>query len=94
MSSSGHGSWPRARRWFSLGAGFALLAVGAALLVLPGPGIPLVLAGLALLGRELPWARRLRAWIHAKVRERLKLGRERSSRRARAVKRGPQASEP
>lgn len=45
-------------------AGWALLGAGAALLVLPGPGIPLVLAGLVLLGRERPWARRL----HRRVR--------------------------
>ena len=40
-------------------AGWALLGTGAALLVLPGPGIPLLLAGLLLLGRERPWARKL-----------------------------------
>ena len=69
--------WPRARRWLTLGAGFGLLAVGGTLLVLPGPGIPLVLGGLALLGRELPWARRLSAWLRAKVREKLERGRAR-----------------
>jgi hypothetical protein len=54
-------------RWMTLGAGWALVTVGAALLVLPGPGIPLLLGGLALLGRELPWARRLRARIEERV---------------------------
>jgi uncharacterized protein (TIGR02611 family) len=44
-------------------AGFALLLAGAVLLVLPGPGIPLVAAGLALLSLEFHWARRLRAWV-------------------------------
>ena len=48
-----------ARRWAVLVGGWALLVVGALLLVLPGPGLPLLLAGLALLGRESPWARRL-----------------------------------
>ncbi|MFO0583691.1 MAG: PGPGW domain-containing protein [Anaeromyxobacter sp.] len=38
--------------------GYTLLAAGAALLVLPGPGIPLVLGGLALLAKDRPWARR------------------------------------
>jgi hypothetical protein len=33
--------------------------VGGALLVLPGPGLPLVVAGLALLEKDQPWARRL-----------------------------------
>jgi uncharacterized protein (TIGR02611 family) len=44
-------------------AGFALLLAGGALLVLPGPGIPLVVAGLALLSLEFHWARRLRDWV-------------------------------
>ena len=34
-----------------------ILAVGVALLVLPGPGIPFVLAGLGILGRRHAWAR-------------------------------------
>jgi hypothetical protein len=48
-----------ALRWAVLVGGWALLVSGALLLVLPGPGLPLVVAGLALLGRESPWARRL-----------------------------------
>ncbi len=40
-------------------AGFALLAVGAALMVLPGPGILVIVAGLAVLATEYVWARRL-----------------------------------
>jgi len=57
----------RARRYATLSAGWALLAVGAVLLVLPGPGFPLVLGGLALLGREVTWARRLRRRLQAKI---------------------------
>ncbi len=38
-------------------AGWAVLVVGIALLVLPGPGIPLVLAGLGILGQRHAWAR-------------------------------------
>jgi hypothetical protein len=41
-------------------AGFALLPVGVALLVLPGPGIPVVAASLALLEGEFHWAGRTR----------------------------------
>lgn len=37
--------------------GFALLLGGLAMLVLPGPGILVVLAGLAVLGSEYAWAR-------------------------------------
>ena len=36
--------------------GFAALAAGVALLVLPGPGLPLVAAGLGLLALEFRWA--------------------------------------
>ncbi len=36
--------------------GFATLAAGIALLVLPGPGLPLVAAGLGLLALEFRWA--------------------------------------
>lgn len=50
------------RRAAIVAGGFGLLAVGAALLVLPGPGIPVVVAGLGLLSLEFEWARRLRVW--------------------------------
>jgi hypothetical protein len=49
-------------------AGWALLGTGVALMVLPGPGIPLFLAGLALLARDRPWARRLRVRLRARAR--------------------------
>ena len=48
-------------------AGSVLLVVGIALLVLPGPGIPLVVAGLALLGTQSPWARRALEWLRARA---------------------------
>jgi uncharacterized protein (TIGR02611 family) len=40
-------------------AGFTLLAIGSVLLVLPGPGWLTIAAGLALLGTEFHWAKRL-----------------------------------
>ncbi|TDD78027.1 hypothetical protein E1293_24940 [Actinomadura darangshiensis] len=40
-------------------AGSALIIAGIAMLVLPGPGIVAILAGLGLLGTEFPTARRL-----------------------------------
>lgn len=40
-------------------AGVALLVVGAALMVLPGPGILLIVAGLAVLATEYVWAQSL-----------------------------------
>jgi hypothetical protein len=41
-------------------AGFTLLPVGMALLVLPGPGLPVLAAGLMLLGDEYAWAAKAR----------------------------------
>ena len=38
--------------------GGTVLAVGAVLLVLPGPGLPIIAAGLAILATEFLWARR------------------------------------
>ena len=40
-------------------AGATLLIVGLVMLVLPGPGIPLILGGLTLLAKEFRWAERL-----------------------------------
>ncbi|HVD15451.1 MAG TPA: PGPGW domain-containing protein [Actinomycetota bacterium] len=48
-----------ARRIGVLVVGLALLVVGVVLLVLPGPGLLVILAGLALLATEYAWARRL-----------------------------------
>ena len=48
--------------------GFAALLGGLALLVLPGPGIPLIVVGLGLLALEFRWAEAAlaRALVHAK----------------------------
>jgi tellurite resistance protein TerC len=48
---------PKARDVLVQAGGWLVLGVGAALLVLPGPGIPLVVAGLGILGRRHRWAR-------------------------------------
>jgi len=56
----------RAGRVVHLVAGWTLLVLGAAMLVLPGPGILLILGGLALLAREQAWAGRLHRWIQAR----------------------------
>jgi hypothetical protein len=68
------------RRWAALGGGYALLVVGGMLLVLPGPGIPLIIAGLALLERDAPWARRLRVRIQDRIKDRLRRSRGRAHR--------------
>lgn len=48
-----------ARRVVVTVAGTALLVAGAAMLVLPGPGVVAALAGLAVLATEYTWAQRL-----------------------------------
>jgi hypothetical protein len=65
--------------------GWTLLVSGAVLLVLPGPGVPLVLGGLALLAREQAWAGRLHRKVHEcwiRARERLQ------------ARRGPESAPP
>lgn len=46
------------RRVFKIVAGFSLLAIGAVMLVTPGPGWLTILLGLGLLAAEFVWARR------------------------------------
>jgi uncharacterized protein (TIGR02611 family) len=43
--------------------GTALLVAGAAMLVLPGPGIAVILLGLVVLSAEFQWARRVLDWF-------------------------------
>lgn len=56
------------RRLVILTVGGTVLAAGAAMLVLPGPGIATILLGLSVLATEFSWARRLRRWTLAKAR--------------------------
>jgi len=69
-----------ARRIAVIVAGSVLLVVGIALLVLPGPGIPLIVAGLALLGTQFPRARRALEWLRARARSALAALRARDQR--------------
>ncbi len=48
-----------AKRLVKIVVGFTLLAVGAIMLVTPGPGLLTIGLGLALLAAEFVWARRL-----------------------------------
>jgi uncharacterized protein (TIGR02611 family) len=54
------GAWrklPHPLRWVMVAVvGAALVIVGIVFLVLPGPGIPLIIAGLAILATEFTWA--------------------------------------
>jgi tellurite resistance protein TerC len=58
----------RARHVWTLVSGFTLLAAGAAMLVLPGPGWVTVALGLAILAKEYAWAR----WLLAKLKKNAK----------------------
>jgi tellurite resistance protein TerC len=48
----------QAKRIVKIVVGFTLLAAGAAMLPLPGPGLVTIAIGLAILGAEFVWARR------------------------------------
>lgn len=52
-------TWNHARQLVILVVGVTLLILGMALLVLPGPGMVVIPLGLAVLGTEFIWARRL-----------------------------------
>jgi uncharacterized protein (TIGR02611 family) len=47
------------RRVLVFVVGFTVLVIGMLLLVLPGPGILVIIVGLAILATEFVWARRL-----------------------------------
>lgn len=49
----------RAKQFIILVVGVTLLAIGLLMVVLPGPGLPIVFVGMALLATEFAWARRL-----------------------------------
>lgn len=65
--------WPetirQARRLVVLVVGLTLLLCGVVMLVTPGPGSLLILAGVGVLALEFAWARRLLKRIKAKARE-------------------------
>jgi uncharacterized protein (TIGR02611 family) len=47
--------------------GTILMAAGAAMLVLPGPGIAVILLGLVVLSAEFQWAKRVLAWARERA---------------------------
>ena len=52
-------TWNHARQLVILVIGITILVVGVALLVLPGPAMVVIPLGLAVLGTEFVWAKRL-----------------------------------
>jgi uncharacterized protein (TIGR02611 family) len=67
VAAVAHVLWHSGRRLAVVVAGFALVAAGMAMLVLPGPGLLVIIAGLALLAREFVWADRLLQTAKAKA---------------------------
>jgi len=51
--------WLNAKRLVVAVIGFTVILVGVALLVLPGPGVAVIVGGLAILAVEFAWARRI-----------------------------------
>ena len=49
----------QAKRIVTIVIGFTIILLGAAMLFLPGPGVAIIIAGLAILGTEFVWAKRL-----------------------------------
>jgi uncharacterized protein (TIGR02611 family) len=47
--------------------GMILVVAGAAMLVLPGPGIAVILLGLVVLSAEFQWAKRALAWMRERA---------------------------
>ena len=47
--------------------GMILVVAGAAMLVLPGPGIAVILLGLVVLSAEFQWAKRVLAWARERA---------------------------
>jgi hypothetical protein len=54
-------------RWGRLSVGWVLLVLGVAALVLPGPGLLMIAAGLAILSQQYLWARRRLAPVRARA---------------------------
>ena len=63
MHRKKHGPWittvKQAKRLITVVIGFTVLLVGIIMLVTPGPGIAAIILGLALLGTEFVWAKKL-----------------------------------
>jgi tellurite resistance protein TerC len=53
------GALRHARRLIVLVVGLTVVAIGAAMIVLPGPAVVVIPVGLAILATEFVWARRL-----------------------------------
>jgi hypothetical protein len=57
-------------RMARIATGSTLVVAGTAMLVLPGPGVLTIAAGVHLLSRDVPVAARVKAWSQRKLAER------------------------
>lgn len=65
--------------------GFTVMALGAVMLVTPGPGLLVIIAGLAILAHEFTWAQR----ALEQARERAARARDAAARRTSSRRRNP-----
>jgi hypothetical protein len=54
-------------RLVRIGAGYTLVAAGAVMLVVPGPGLITIAGGLALLSEDVAWAGRATDWLKTRA---------------------------
>lgn len=76
----GNGRFCVMGRVAKLAGGSTLIVAGAVMLVLPGPGLLTIAAGVALMADEVAWARRVTDWVktrRAEARSRRALGDDR-----------------
>ena len=63
----------QAKRLIVIVIGFTILAIGIAMIVLPGPAVVVIPIGLAILATELIWARKILVTVKERI-ERMKKG--------------------
>ena len=63
--------WKAGKKVAIFVAGVLLLVLGLSLLVLPGPSLPVILCGLAVLSTEYTWARKWRDRVRDRLRRML-----------------------
>jgi len=74
VKSSG---WQLARQIAVGVSGGVVILLGGIMLVTPGPGLVMIAVGLAILGTEFVWARRLRSRVQKYIRGKVDKARER-----------------
>jgi tellurite resistance protein TerC len=71
--------WKNARRLIIAVIGFTVLLIGIALIVLPGPAMLVIPAGLAILATEFIWAKRMLDRFHRGARSLFASGRAKNA---------------